>query len=122
TTQVVRNNAIVDLNERYLQTNGIDAMHIYVTPSSILPYTTIDHNLHYEDAGRVHFTIAGASLIYHDYFSVSDLYAGTGLGSQSPQVNPPFSDPGGLNFHLGDTSTVFSSGTTDDAYSLFVNS
>jgi hypothetical protein len=119
TTQVVRNNAIVDNTERFLTTNGQHGVHVYVTPSSIVPFTTIDHNLHFESVGLERFTVAKTGQVHGHYYSVGQLLASTGFGAASIEVNPPFVDPVNMDFHLVQSSLAASVGEFDDVYPLF---
>ncbi|HUN80381.1 MAG TPA: Ig-like domain-containing protein [Phycisphaerae bacterium] len=118
-TQVVRNNMIVDLTQRSLNSTGNDAMHIFVVPPTILPFTTIDHNLHFQSQGRVRFTIVKPGLIDVDYYTVEDLVAQTGLGGGSMIADPKFSAQSSGDFHLASDSPALSAGNTDDAYGMF---
>lgn len=120
TTQVIRNNLIADLTERFLATNGMHAMHIYVTPSSILPYTTIDHNLHFEGAGQQRFTIAHIGQLNFNYYSVFEMYVDTGFGAASPESNPLFANLVNLDFRPVPGSDADGSGTSDEVYNLFL--
>lgn len=119
TTQVVRNNLIVDLTERFLATNGMHGMHIFVTPTSILPYTTIDHNMHFESVGQERFTIAHVGQTNFNYYTIGDLYSGTGFGSRSIDSNPLLSDPANLDFRPIAGTAAGDNGASDDAYNTF---
>jgi len=119
TTQVVRNNAIVNLTQRYREMDGKDAMHIFLTPSSILPFTTIDHNLHFQDAGGVRFTITKPGMVTGEYLSIQNLLVATGLGGQSLEADPRFVDPAHLDFQLEPGSPATSASTADEVYDMF---
>lgn len=119
TTQVVRNNVVAELTERYLALTGYDGMHVFLTPDSIVPMTTLESNLHYEGAGRVHFNITQPGMISGHYYSVANLLWFTGFGAGSVQGDPQFSDAGRLDFRPATGSPAASGAIADDAYNTF---
>ncbi|MEK6642919.1 MAG: Ig-like domain-containing protein [Planctomycetota bacterium] len=118
-TQVVRNNAIVDLSERVFQATGLHAMHLFHLPSSINPYTTIENNLHYESVGVVRFNISKPGLQAGNYYTVLDMLTATGFGAGSLAANPMFSTATSPSFYLQAASPALSAGVDDESYALF---
>lgn len=118
-TQVVRDNIICNLTENYFNLTGQHGMHIYMTPNTIAPYTTIDHNLHWEDQGMVRFNIALPGGISTYYSTIAQLMAATGFGDGSIVSDPMFVSPLTGNFRLRSTSPAAGTGAPDFAYTWF---
>lgn len=116
---VVRNNIIANLTERVKSLTGFDATHIVVQPDSIDPYTTIDHNLHWEDVGEVRINIMRPGLQDANYSTIEALFAATGYGAGSMVADPMFVDVKGMNFHLQSGSPALGAGWPDDAYTIY---
>lgn len=114
-TQVVRNNIIADLNERLFQTTGQHAQHVYLVPDTIDSFTTLENNLHYESTGLVRYNIVKPGGITADYYTISDLLAGTGFGTGSLIGDPAFT----TDFHLQPASIALGAGLADTSYSTF---
>lgn len=115
----IRDNIVVNLKERNKTLNGLDAAHIFVKPDSILPYTTIDHNLHWEDVGAVRFHIVHPGLVDGYYYTIESLYAATGFGIGSMIADPQFVGEGSLDFHLQPGSPARNAGWPDAAFPTF---
>ncbi|MBI5762203.1 MAG: Ig-like domain-containing protein [Planctomycetes bacterium] len=118
-TQVVRNNIIYDLTERFKSQTGKDGMQVYIRTDAILPFTAQDHNLYFEDSGQVRFNITQPGLIEVPFNSVTDLVAATGVGNADVITDPKFVDPSVLDFHLTADSPARTTGVADDAYATF---
>ncbi len=118
-TQVVRNNIVYDLTERYKSQTGKDGMQVYIRTDVILPFTAQDHNLYFEDTGQIRLNITQPGLIEVPFSSVTDLVAATGVGNGDVITDPKFVDPSVLDFHLTADSPARAAGVADDAYATF---
>ena len=118
-TTVIRNNLIANLSEKYLQTNGVDAHHLNMTPNPITPFSTVDHNLHWEDVGNVRFMIVAPFGVTRYFFLLPDMFLATGLGGDSLQTPPLLSNPADNSYFLTGASPCVNAGVLDDAYSTF---
>lgn len=118
-TTVIRNNLIANLSEKYLQTNGVDAHHLNMTPNPITPFSTVDHNLHWEDVGNVRFMIVAPFGVTRYFFLLPDMFLVTGLGGDSLQTPPLLSNPADHSYFLTGASPCVNAGVLDDAYTTF---
>ncbi len=118
-TQVVRNNTIFGLTERFKTLTGKDGMHLSLTPDTIVPFTTLDHNLYFEGVGSVRFNIAQPGLIEANFVSIADLLTGAGLGTADLIGDPLFINVALQDFRLTADSPGRTTGAADDAYATF---
>jgi hypothetical protein len=118
---VVRNNIIANLTERYKATTGEDALHIHLSPEAVIATTTIENNLHWEDVGAVHFDIMGPGQSDMHFYSVSQMVAQTGLGAGSIIATPHFVDANLENFQVLPNSAALGGGVLDDSFATFTS-
>jgi hypothetical protein len=118
-TTVIRNNLIANLSENFLQTNGVDGQHLHMTPNSITPFSTVDHNLHWEDVGNVRFMIVAPFGVTRYFFLLPEMFVTTGLGGDSLQTPPLLSNPADNSYFLTGASPCANAGVLDDAYTTF---
>lgn len=118
-TSVVRNNLIANVSENYLGASGQEGMHLYVRPSEIIPFMTVDHNLHWEDVGNVRCNIVAPGNTTRNYFLISQMFSETGLGGVSLQSPPMLTDPADTSFFLTNASPGVGTGLLDTAFTNF---
>lgn len=118
-TAVVRNNLILNLTEAHFDATGQHAMHIFLRPNETIPFTVVDHNLHWEDAGQVRFNIVNPGNTTRNFSDVAAMFLDTGLGAVSLQIDPLLVDPENGDFHLSAGSPCINAGLADDVYTLF---
>lgn len=117
---VIRNNVIADLSERYFNDTGQHGLHLMIRPHAAIPYTEIDHNLHWESVGSIRLGIVNSNGSLIGYTSSAAMQAvypqfGGGNVDQLPLFeNAPFAV---LNPQIGTPCT--DGGTDDEAYTLF---
>lgn len=119
-TSVVRNNLIANVSENYLSATGQEGMHLFVVPNGIIPFTTVDHNLHWEDVGNVRCNIVAPGNTTRNFFLISQMLAVTGLGGDSLQTPPMLKDPADSAYFLSSGSPCTGTGILDGAYTTYL--
>lgn len=118
-TTVIRNNLIANLSENYLTATGVDGLHLYMTPNELIPFSTVDHNLDWEDVGNVRFNIVAPGEVTRYFFLAPLMVIATGLGGHEVQSPPMLKDPNDNSYFLTFGSPAISAGTMDSAFATY---